>query len=309
MTTILLAVYNGLPYLPEQIRSILSQTAQDFTLHIRDDGSTDDSFLVAQEFMKKYPSKITISRSKPGTGSAKDNFWGMLMQADDDYIMFCDHDDVWLPDKIELTLAAMRELEQASAPGTPVLVHTDLSVVDQDLQLIDPSMFHMQGMDAARNALRQLLVQNIVTGCTVMINRPLQKLAKYPALPGMIMHDWWLALVATIYGKIGFIGKPTILYRQHSKNTIGAKDVLSLSYMLHISKTWKSVRENVQDTYGQAQALLDAYEPSLPEPALSLLQAYVNLPELPKLVRVIAAWRMGFVKNGILRKLVSILYL
>src|SRR5699024_4749681 len=128
----------------------------------------------------------------------------------DDYLMFADADDFWLPDKVEKTFAKMREMEREAGTGCPILVHTDLAVADGSLRVIAPSLFRYEKLSPQRNSLRELLAQNNVTGCTVMINRALRKLIRQ-APADAVMHDWWAALAAAAFGRIGVLDEPTIL--------------------------------------------------------------------------------------------------
>ena len=138
-----------------------------------------------------------------------------------DYVMFCDQDDVWHPDKVRLTLRLMEQVE--TDLSLPVLVHTDLRVVDGELREMDPSFQHYSGLDGHRPSLPQLLVQNVVTGCTVMINRSFGAAGLPPGGGGdMLMHDWWLALIAAAMGRAVFLDRATIDYRQHGGNVVGA---------------------------------------------------------------------------------------
>src|SRR5690606_39057310 len=136
-------------------------------------------------------------------------------------VMFSDADDCWFPDKISLTLDLMRVVEKDEGGArTPTLVHTDLAVVDRDLRPIADSLWQYQGVNPDLTSLNRLLIQNCVTGCTVMVNRPLRELAS-PIPPGVVMHDWWMALVASSFGRIARIARPTLLYRQHGRNDTG----------------------------------------------------------------------------------------
>jgi hypothetical protein len=120
--------------------------------------------------------------------------------SDAKYFMFCDQDDVWNQDKVELTLQKMYEMEKLYK-NTPILVHTDLEVVDENLHTINPSFMKLQNLDEKKNRLNNLLIQNTITGCTVMINRDLAKLC-LPMSSNAIVHDWWVGLVAGYFGKI-----------------------------------------------------------------------------------------------------------
>src|SRR5690606_13737176 len=150
-----------------------------------------------------------------------------------DYIMFCDQDDVWLPGKVTLTLAKMQELEAACGAETFLLVHTDLRIVDENLNLVADSGHRYQQIDPDRgNTLGRLLVQNIATGCTIMVNRALRDLA-LPIPGAALMHDHWLSLVSACFGKIAYLPEPTLLYRQHSGNKVGAQ-VWSPAYAVRL---------------------------------------------------------------------------
>ena len=299
MVTVLLAVYNGEKYLSAQIESILLQNFKDIKIVIRDDGSTDKSVEIINDYCNKYPERISCICGMP-TGSAKQNFAELLYNCDDDYIMFCDQDDVWLPEKVEKTLAAMQSAEGDAQ--TPVLVHSDLKVVNQDLEEISSSFFEFQRLYQDNLTLPKLLVQNYVTGCTVMINRALkQKCGEIP--PECIMHDWWLALVATLFGKIVCVDDATMLYRQHSDNQVGAKASYGIALIKRKLATIDKVRENYNATYTQAEALLKCFENELDEKQKETLRIYCKIKTMNKLQKIRAVQNYGFKKGTYLRRL------
>ena len=125
---ILLGTYNGGRFLREQLDSLFAQTMKDFQLYIRDDGSTDDTMLIVKEYQQLHPNIVKVEDEGKNLG-AKGNFERLLALTDADYYMFCDQDDVWLPDKIEVSFAKMKQMEQRYG-DIPLLVHTDLEVVD-----------------------------------------------------------------------------------------------------------------------------------------------------------------------------------
>lgn len=298
MVTVLLAVYNGEKYLKAQIDSLLNQTVKDIKIIIRDDGSTDNSPFIINEYCKKY-SQIVSKLSGKATGSAKCNFAELLYNCDDDYIMFCDQDDVWLPQKVEKTIAAMKSAEGENRE-TPVLVHSDLKVVDQDLNVISNSFFEFQRLNQDSITLPKLLVQNYVTGCTVMINRALkQKCGKIPN--ECVMHDWWLALTAQLFGKIVCISEPLMLYRQHSGNQVGAKASYGIALIKRKLATLNKVRENYNATYSQAQAILEKYADKIGNQERKLLEIYISIPHKNKFKRIHLVRKYGFKKGTRLR--------
>lgn len=233
----MLCTYNGAEYIREQLESIGNQTYQPDRLLVCDDASTDDTVKLVTEWSKTAGFQVDIFVNEAGLGAAG-NFEKALSLAKGDYIFFADQDDVWLPGKIELTLQEMQSLEKKHGKQTPCLVHTDLTVVDRHLQVLHKSFLQNQGLqhiDDEESLLPCLMVQNFVTGCTMVINRALKEKA-LPFPRDIIMHDYWLALVAAMSGRIGFVNAPTILYRQHGSNTVGAVKYLSLSNMIKIFK-------------------------------------------------------------------------
>lgn len=223
---ILMATFNGGLYLSEQINSIEAQTYKNWELYIRDDGSTDDTTKIVKSYVKR-DHRIQLLPSLGQNIGARHNFALLMENVVGSYVMFCDQDDIWLPDKIEITLKAMKESEHWFGESIPTLVHTDCKVVDSACRVICSSFMQYQHMKHVEdNPLRILLTQNFVTGCTMMINRSL--LSKSLPVPHTaVMHDWWIALVAAAIGRIVFLPNATLLYRQHAENAVGAKKIIS----------------------------------------------------------------------------------
>lgn len=310
MITILMAVYNGEKYLSDQIESILAQTAKEWKLVLQDDCSTDATAEIAKLYEKKYPDKISFSQRITPSGSAKDNFFSMIKYADTEYLMTCDQDDIWLPQKIEITLEKITEIEKRAGVNTPVLVHTDLRVVDSQLKNLSNSLFKYQNFNKNNDKLNNLIVQNIVTGCTMMVNRALiTKLQKEPEYA--IMHDWWFALIAAAFGCIDFIDEPTVLYRQHSNNEVGAKKVNSLSYVIQkavsIIRSPIYTRKAIYATYKQAESFLNVFRDDIPDEKLQILLAYASIPNVKKNMRLNLIFTHKFWKHGLLRKIGQII--
>ncbi len=309
MISILMATYNGEAFVSAQIDSLLRQTEQGFVLYIQDDCSTDGTFSILQQYETRYPAQIHVSRNECNSGSAKHNFLSLMKAHDDEYLMFCDQDDVWQPDKIERTLRAMRQAEQTYGKETPLLVHTDLCVVDEDLKVMHPSFRVMSQLDYRRTALRQLLVINTVTGCTAMINRALKNLVA-PVSAQCAMHDWWLALTASAFGHIVALeNEQTMLYRQHGANEVGAKDASSTRYVLRRLFRPRDTQSSLKATYLQAEAFANAYENRLSKEQLSLLRAYSRIPEYGKPGRIWQLLKLRTWKQGIVRVLGQILFI
>ncbi|AEF53563.1 glycosyltransferase family 2 protein [Marinomonas posidonica] len=222
MIQILLATYNGAKYLEAQLDSLLAQTCRRWTLIAHDDGSNDQTLDILRAYQLNHPDIIEILEDGLTFGNPCDNFTHLLASSVAEYVMFCDQDDVWLPDKIEKSFNKMQALE-SKYPSSPVVVHTDLEVVDESLFTIAPSMFEYQGLDKSIKSLLQILAKGSVTGCTMMMNRQAIAVSQ-PILPFAVMHDWWIAaMVIKHQGVVEFIDEPLIQYRQHTSNSIGAK--------------------------------------------------------------------------------------
>ena len=241
---IILATYNGEKYISEQIDSLLSQAYDNWKLWIHDDFSSDNTVTIIRKYIQKYPNKIILLDDNIRCGGAKENFTHLINSIDDnfDYLMFCDQDDVWLENKIEITLKKMLNIEE----DRPALVHTNLKVVDDNLKIISKSMFDYQKLNPEwSKSLDISMVQNSVTGCTIMINKLAKEIIS-PIPSEAIMHDWWILLkILEKKGNINFIITPTILYRQHSLNSIGAGEP---SFFIFFKKIFK-----FKDTIKMAQ--------------------------------------------------------
>lgn len=219
---ILMATYNGAKYVRQQLDSLLAQTCQNFAIFISDDGSSDETLKIVEQYANQYPKKIFILTDPVLHKGAAGRFFWLLEQTDASYYMFCDQDDVWLPDKIERTSAKMYETEK-SHPDIPIVVHTDLQVVDSNLKVIRPSLWKM--MKLRPDLLSQanyIGINNGVTGCTMMINDR-AKVQSLPLPPDAPMHDYWIAYIVSKNGLVAYLSQTTILYRQHGSNTLGAQ--------------------------------------------------------------------------------------
>lgn len=216
-----MSTYNSGIYLVEQIQSLLKQSNRDWELFIRDDGSTDNTLDIITEYSGKYANIHFLSDSLKKLGP-RDSFLFLLQRVKAPYYMFCDHDDVWLFDKIERTYSLMKRTVN-EYPNMPVLICTDLCVVDDKLNIRSESLWHLCKVypDILCTNYRYLSVCNFVTGCTVMINDAVKSLI-YPYSKNAPMHDFLIALKVAQYGIIRYLNAPTILYRQHGSNVIGA---------------------------------------------------------------------------------------
>lgn len=301
---ILLATFQGEAYLREQLDSIFRQTHQQFRLIIRDDCSSDQTPFILKEYQEKHPEKVVILPSDERLG-VKSNFSRLLSHSTADYVCFADQDDVWLPTKIEMTLNALLNLEIDNTKHCPILVHTDLQVVNEQLKPLHPSYWVYSNIFPEKSrTLNRLLVQNVITGCTVMINRSLAKLIQ-TVPPETIMHDWWMGLVASCFGLVREIPHATMLYRQHGRNTLGAKRFGSIR---HLKEGASKLTKGNENKRVQAIVFYERYKGKLPQSHESLLERYINMGAIPWWKSRYYIFRHGLFKNGILRNLATLAF-
>lgn len=261
LVDVLLATYNGTKYLPAQLDSLLAQTHQNFRLLVSDDGSSDATLAILESYRERFGERLVVLPNPHRGEGVVQNFENLMAASLRDgvaaWAAFSDQDDVWLPSKIELCLQEMGRMEQEGGAGLPCLVHSDLTVVDERLNVISESFARYQRMDPLQCSPLSLLSVNQVTGCTMMVNRTLLRMA-LPLPRETIMHDWWCGLVSGS-GRRRFVPTPLILYRQHGANQLGAKDRSLKTRLLRLLTNGQGIIRRVRvlggATYLQAQAL------------------------------------------------------
>ncbi len=313
---ILMATYQGEKYLEEQLRSIIAQDYPNWHLFVRDDGSTDGTLLLLSLYANHYPERITVCCNEVNMGGTK-NFLTLLQEAalqgavpqggaapqkdgERTYFMFCDQDDSWHPDKLRLTLARMKQLEARYGADVPALVFTDARVVDEGMEEFAPSFFGLAHYDMKKRTLPHLLMENMVIGCTSMMNGALAALVeKVPE--NARYHDWWMALLAAAFGHTSYLPAATIDYRQHGNNVVGAKRFGSYvkQRMGKLSEQKATLRAN----YRQAEEFYGLYKEKLPERVAAQLDTFLSLPKENLFRRRVDALRGGYLKSGIARNI------
>lgn len=280
---ILLSTYNGEKYLAAQLESLLKQSYKNWVCFIRDDYSIDKTVDLIEKYTKKYPCRFQrVITSGENLRPCK-SFLELLVQVDSsfDYIMFCDQDDVWDENKIDISLKVMKESENKIGIDTPILVHSDLEVVNENLELVSKSMKLDQKVNFKFNEINYLVIQNIVTGCTMMINKELRNLVKN--IPNnAVMHDWWLAILASCFGEIVFIDKPLIKYRQHNNNSIGAKKINVINSIMklkrnNLNKIYNDYINMMEKSFKQAKEFFEIYKTELDQESLDVLDCFLSV--------------------------------
>ena len=290
---ILLAAYNGGQYLPELLTSLSNQTEVDFSILYQDDGSSDETPDLLSSRGKQD------SRFHPGNEQGQHlgaigNFLSLLRQSAADLILLCDQDDIWLPEKVATLLDLYRKTVAKVPEGTPLLIHSDAVVVNAENKTLAESFFQLQGWDPNAVTLNRLLVQNNVTGCTALLNRPLADLvARFGNPERMFMHDWFIALTAASFGRIVFCPQQLTRYRQHGSNAMGASQDSLIHRGFKALKARQDAKARIELTYTHTLAFQEVFGASLPPEAKRVIQDYLATRKLPKLRRVTAWKRQG----------------
>jgi hypothetical protein len=281
---IICSVLNGERFLPDFLRSLADQTYPHWRLWLRDDGSSDATVAIFERAAAADPRIRIMHIGGPRLGVAQSFGWALQRTPPDaSYVFTADADDVWLPTKIERTLAAMLQAEREHGTSMPILVHTDLTVVDVDLNVRHPSFWTYTDREPEPATLRRVIVRNAATGPTVLINRALRD--KVGATPvEATHHDWWYALVAAAVGRSVAIRESTVLYRQHGANDVGAtaKEDVHVGNLSRIVRDGfarrQQFRAGIEKTAAQARALLERYGNELSPEDRAFLLDYSMIP-------------------------------
>ncbi len=207
---ILMSTYNGEEYVREQLDSVLEQSYPDVDILVRDDGSTDDTFVILKEYEEMHPNIRAYQGENIGVNRS---FFELLQKSDAKaaYIGFCDQDDYWLPEKIE------RAVEKLKRYDAPALYCGAKTLVDENLERLSE-----QQNPHVNPGFGNAVIESVCSGCTLLMNRALADIIKERLPEDVIHHDWWCYMAACYLGELYYDENSYICYRQHSGNEVGA---------------------------------------------------------------------------------------
>ena len=237
LVAILLCTYNGARFLAEQLDSLEAQTHQNWVVFASDDGSTDQTLEMLQQYQVKWPAGKLNIRSGHQKGFCR-NFLSLACDSEikADYYAFCDQDDVWLPAKLEVALAKIIANQTVEAPylycGRTKYVTENLKPCGMSPLFVFPPSF--------RNAL----VQSIAGGNTMVFNLAAKNLIEKIGVVDVPSHDWWLyQLISGVEGGIFYDREPHLLYRQHEFAMVGGNN----SFSARIERIWMLLQGRFQN--------------------------------------------------------------
>ncbi len=294
---ILLSTYNGEKYLTDLMNSLLGQDYSNLEIYIRDDGSTDNTLKI----LERYKNLLFVKILKENNIGVIGSFFKLLeiSSPDADYIAFCDQDDVWESDKITRAINILREFPKE----VPLMYCSRTTLVNENLKIIGYSKVPKQ-----EPSFGNALVQNIATGCTIVINNTSREfiLKELPNINLIGMHDWWMYLVVSAFGKIIYDSESKILYRQHSSNVIGYKNNLIINWIARVSRFFKHGKLLLITK--QAEEFRRIFGSSLPPDKKQLLDEFIDDRQtiIDRLQFVIKkeVYRQSLVDDIILRMLI-----
>jgi glycosyltransferase involved in cell wall biosynthesis len=228
MVEVLLSTYGGEAFVEEQCRSVLSQSWRNLRLVIRDDGSRDHTPRLLHRIAADHRVELRFGANLGPTRS----FLALLQRVrpETGFAAFCDQDDVWFPDKVERAVASLARLPE----GTPGLYCSCARLTDGALRPIG-----FTPCCPRPPSFGNALVENVAMGCTTVLNRAaIELLQSVRAARGIICHDWWCYLVVSAFGVVLFDPQPSLDYRQHGRNLIGAQASLTRRLFARVKRQW-----------------------------------------------------------------------
>jgi len=260
---VLLSTFNGEKFLAALMDSLLQQDYPNIEILVRDDGSEDGTLSILSQYASFGNVSIFEGRN---LGVPKSYFKLIQMSSPSvDCYAFCDQDDIWEKDKISRAVGFLEQLPQA----TPSLYCSSVVLVDEDLNVIGRSQIPRRGP-----SFENALVQNITTGCTIVINKASRQLLLRKIPETARMHDWWIYLVISAFGKVIYDAEPRILYRQHSSNVIGVKVGTIAKWAARIQRFLKTSRLPLVTK--QAERFRKIYGPSLTLEKKAILDRFID---------------------------------
>ena len=291
---VLLATYNGQQFIGELLDSLLAQNHPDFRLVVRDDGSSDATMAILRDYQPRFGGRMDIAEDATPTGSPMLNFEKLMQRSTADHILFCDQDDVWLPNRVAASVAMLTEAEKAHGADIPVFVFNDLVAVDGKLNPLNESYWAFKKIPPSMaKSLPQCLITSPILGCSAGVNRALVQRA-LPIHPKAVYHDWWALHVALLFGHVAWSDEKTVLYRLHGNNASAQKRVSLLDYIRY-PKPFARVRNGLKKKAQNADALLQTYRADMPDRTRRMFEDFARISQMGFLRRRITLLKWGLV--------------
>lgn len=299
---ILLSTYNGEKYLKEQLSSLSSQSMDNIRITVRDDGSTDGTLEILHNFCRDNESLTYFSDRNVGVVAS---FLALLEISSDqsEFVAFCDQDDVWHRHKLEV---AVNRLTDGNS-RCPKMYCSRTKLVDEELNFIG------YGRGVKRPAsFENAMLQNIATGCTIVLNRSAVDLLKkrLPNAAKIRMHDWWVYLVISAFGSVIFDNNSYIYYRQHANNVVG----VNVGFTFWLNRILRVFKRNKRQIVDHVTEFYRLYGEDLPGPKRTVCLRFIEYAGSENVVKRILyslnapVYRQSMLDNFLFRMLIIIGY-
>jgi glycosyltransferase involved in cell wall biosynthesis len=298
---VLMATWNGTRFIEAQLDSLFGQTFENYRLIVRDDDSSDSTLQMVERYRSQHSDRVVVRKNLNRQGACR-TFSLLAEESTAPYVAFCDQDDIWRADKLEVALTAAKSVEAVHGVDVPVLVFSDMELIGQDNRLLAPSMWKMKRVNPNRASLGALLVQNLVSGCTMLGNRSLLRYG-IPIPEEAYMHDFWLGLVAAAFGVLCPVNETMVRYRQHPHNTMGAGGGLRIANAFQRLLSDPAFKQGIERSRRQAGKFAERYANRLSIEQKEILQAWSESQDLPAGVRQWTLYRNGLRRTSLLNNL------
>lgn len=272
--SVILASFNGAKYIDQQIDSILNQENLPDEIIICDDKSTDDTIIQLNKY--QHIPQIKVYANEQNLGVIENFKRGVKLAKQGNWIVFSDQDDIWLPEKLNLLSCAMAVLDNGL---TPALIYSDLALIDKNNVKLPLSFWESQKIYPPKINLQKLLFGNIVSGCTVIINRSMaDEFLKMNN--SQFLHDEWLTLIAYTIGKVRFLEQRLVLYRQHESNLTFSEKYRTWHFLDHIYDIFlylSGKKKFLKHQFELAKCFLNTYEKSLTDKQVDIFKSFIKL--------------------------------
>lgn len=296
LVCILLSVYNGSRFLPALLKSLADQSHGNWVLLWRDDGSQDNS----QQIMDRFADEVGKHRVKQllepkGQAGITSSFMHLLSNAPGEaaFFAFCDQDDVWLPNKLTRAVKFFETVHASEA----CLYCARQMLVDENLSALglSPKIKRQPGLGNA-------LVQNIATGCTIMMNREARRHVISAAAPHGTLHDHWTYLVVcAVGGRVFYDQEPSILYRQHGGNVVGSQAGIGRRIRRALGRGPKPFLQNLANNLGAISTFREHFpDVERAMPLLTALQSPNPIRRLAALIQF-GIYRQSIIEDLLMR--------
>lgn len=285
--TILLATYNGEAFIEQQLLSLLSQTYKNWILYVRDDQSTDKTVEIIEKY-QIFDERIVRIRDFLGGLGCSRNFSHLLKYSKTEFTIFCDQDDIWLENKLEVLVKGITARNNA----IPQLVYSMSYTYNPECKIGNVEII------SPVTCLQSFLFRaGGIQGCAAIFNRKLGELmSSYQGYS--IMHDFTLTFLALLFGEISLINKPLTLYRIHLRNVTGNRNKTKKDLYFHFFKKNREKGILNQYAFQTICEIVNQFGRNITPRKKKVLDVFLNFPNSGRFRMIYSVLKYRFTLYG-----------